>query len=467
VDPLAAVAALALEALGPALVGQRLIRAMSAERRAERRPRWVVRLVAAAAPDRVALAVPRAGQRGIPAMWAERRAGRRPRQEVHRAAQRAERVLRREVRPAVQRVAERVLRREVRRALRQAERKPRQEARQVAAAAPDRVALAAAPAGRPRIPATPAVQPAERKPPREDPARRVARTAQHTSVAALGSSKSRVKAGADYCGGWRGSRTLEQELAAKAKLHVTAGNYALPDGNGTYSFALPVCFEFPSGAVAPSFAGPGQITLKQSTHAPEVYYRDDFKQPLVSSTASSWSFLGYLSFTSTVGVQPAPWVLDGTGLFANNTFQQLDLCTSDDCLDSVNDIWFDSCNPETYSLNRSTVTFDGGQVILEVRIATLPGGISESPVFVLASGTLDLVTFEQRDYWKLVYAASHHQFSRSFAVLFDSPINGACGIKVTALDPYNGTQLPQVNTIHCDLSNIAERSVRAAVTERP
>ena len=276
-----------------------------------------------------------------------------------------------------------------------------------------------------------------------------------------------VKAGADYCGGWREGRTLEQDLAAKAKLYVAAGTYALPDATGSYSFALPVCFEFPSGVTAPSFAGPGQITQTQSTYAPVVYYRDSIKQPLASNTSTSWSFQSYLSFTSTVGVQPEPLVFDGTGLIANDTFQDLSLCTSDSCAGTVNDIWFDSCNPETYTLNRSTVTFDGGQVVFDVRIAALPGGISESPVFVVASGTLDSVAFEQRDYFKLAYSASHHQFLRSFAVLFDSPIIGACGVKVTTLDPYNGSQLPQAYTIRCDLSNIAQRTVTAAVTERP
>jgi hypothetical protein len=278
-----------------------------------------------------------------------------------------------------------------------------------------------------------------------------------------------VKAGADYCGGWSEARTLEQELAAKAKLHIVAGTYPLPDASGSYAFALPVCFEFPGGTTAPSFAGPGQITLTQSTLAPQVRYTDLIRQPFNTLPSTNWTFQASLSLNSTVGVQPEPLVFDGSGLVApfgsNSTVQVLQLCASDICARGVADLWFDSCNPETYRLNRSTVTFAGGQVIFDVRIEALPGGISESPMFILASGTLDSVAFEQRDYWSLVYSATHHQFTRSFAVLFESPINGACGLKVTKLDPYNGSQLPQLYTIHCDLSNIAERSVTAAVTQ--
>ena len=168
-----------------------------------------------------------------------------------------------------------------------------------------------------------------------------------------------------------------------------------------------------------------------------------------------------------VGAQPAPLVLDGTGLCTASTSQFLGLCSDGSCTGTVAGVRFESCNPTTYALNRSTVTFDGGQVVFKVRIQSLPGGISESPMFVSATGTLDSVAFAQTNYWKLVYSASHHQFSRSFAVLFDSPINGACGIKVTSVDPYNGSQLPQAYTIGCDLSNLAARSVSAAVTARP
>ncbi len=276
-----------------------------------------------------------------------------------------------------------------------------------------------------------------------------------------------VHAGADYCGGWREGRTLEEELAAKAKIHVAQGTYPLPDSAGTYPFALPACFEFPGGATAPRFAGAGEITYRASTLDTDVYHDQDFHQPL----DSGWFLLGSSSYTSTVGSEPEPLVFDGSGLVgefvSGSTTHWLQLCTSNPCANTLDELRFDSCNPERYALNHSTVTFEGGQVELNVRIAALPGGISESPVFVAASGTLDSVQFEQTDYYKLVYSASHHQYLRSFAVLFDEPIDGACGVKVVDLDPYSGGELPLFYTIECDLSNRAERSVTSAVTERP
>jgi hypothetical protein len=83
-----------------------------------------------------------------------------------------------------------------------------------------------------------------------------------------------------------------------------------------------------------------------------------------------------------------------------------------------------------------------------------------------ARGTLDGTAFTQNDYWKLVYSAPHHHFTRNFAVLFDAPINGACGLKVLDIDAYDRA-LPTVYTIQCDLSNIATRSVSAATSQLP
>jgi hypothetical protein len=181
--------------------------------------------------------------------------------------------------------------------------------------------------------------------------------------------------------------------------------------------------------------------------------------------------MGSSSYVSAVGVEPEPLVFDGGGLVGefveNSTTHWLELCTSNPCANTLDEIRFDSCNPERYYLDRSTVTFEGGQVEFDVRFAPLPGGNSESPVFVTASGTLDSVEFEQTDYYKLVYAATQNQALRSFAVLFDEPIDGACGLKVIDLDSLNGPELPRFYTIECDLSNLAERSVTSAVTELP
>jgi len=63
-----------------------------------------------------------------------------------------------------------------------------------------------------------------------------------------------------------------------------------------------------------------------------------------------------------------------------------------------------------------------------------------------------------------VYRPDHHHFTRKFAVLFDTPIAGARGLKA---EPVGDTQAITVHTINCNLSNRAARAVTASTTENP
>lgn len=67
------------------------------------------------------------------------------------------------------------------------------------------------------------------------------------------------------------------------------------------------------------------------------------------------------------------------------------------------------------------------------------------------------------DYYKLVYSAVHHHFLRRFAVIFDSPIGNACGLKVLDFDAYESTATAY--TIACDLTTIEERAVSEALLD--
>jgi hypothetical protein len=71
-------------------------------------------------------------------------------------------------------------------------------------------------------------------------------------------------------------------------------------------------------------------------------------------------------------------------------------------------------------------------------------------------------TANQRDYWKLVYNPAHHHFVRNFAVLFDSPIDGACGIQVTGLEPFDDTGTPNAAAqVDCSLNEGAAIGIEA------
>ena len=278
-----------------------------------------------------------------------------------------------------------------------------------------------------------------------------------------------VTDGAEYCGHFSEARNLEQEYATKAKIRIAAGSYPLAAEDGTYDFALPVCFERgPGGVGGPSFAGAGQVETiyTLNTYNGYVSYSHVFTQPLSFPETDTWTFQGHISYWDMQGSPVEPVLAGGPldhydedmGDAAN-----LLLCKSPDC-DQWDDVSFDACHPD-YPLQAHSVTFEGGQISLDVRIT---GGVGTSAMlsaFTRASGTLDGTAFTQTDYFKLVYSADHHHFIRNFAVLFDEPIGGACGLKV--LDFVWSLPEPEVYTIDCDLSNLAPRSVTDASLELP
>ena len=287
-----------------------------------------------------------------------------------------------------------------------------------------------------------------------------------------------VTAGAEYCGHFREIRapSLEQEYAAKAKLTIAPGTYRLPNTAGTYDFALPICFERLPGLPVPTFAGAGRVqTIPQnSTVDTRKAVGQRVTQPLASAGSGSWSFSMALSYWSYAGPAQPP-VLDGnildhpaTGKPGDQSPGYLDtieLCDGPACDDQWEDVVFEACNPD-YPLQRHTVTLDGGQIVLDMRITGEVGGSVMTAAFARATGALHGTAFTQTDYWKLIYSADHHHFGRNFAVLFDAPIGEACGLKVVNFSR-SATPLPDVYTIKCDLSSISALTVTSAVIESP
>jgi len=276
-----------------------------------------------------------------------------------------------------------------------------------------------------------------------------------------------VTDGAEYCGAFDEMRNLDQEYAVKAKIRIAPGTYPLADTAGTYPFALPVCFEGKPGTVMPSFAGAGEVEVLWSDNPLISYasYSHVFDQPLSAADTGTWSFQGHTSYWETADPpRPLPHPLDGTPLNAwgdTGHATELWLCEGVDC-DQWDDVRFEACDAD-YPRQLNVVTFEGGEVTFELGITGGVGTEEMLSVFPRASGTLDGTPFSQTDYFKLVYSADHHHFVRNFAVLFDQPIGGACGLKVLEFignDP--GSTLPRASTIDCELTDLEERTVTDA-----
>ncbi len=253
-----------------------------------------------------------------------------------------------------------------------------------------------------------------------------------------------TESGSELCAMSQEGRSLEEDYAAKTKLFIPAGTYRLPESSGTHPFALPVCFERGPGVPGPVFAGAGTDQAQTTSLYGTDFYTHRIAQPLSAEAGGPWSFEMRIEYVVDEGNEPVPVMLDGAGTSSIATWTMG--LTGDEL-----ECGFDACVPSSYDEEILTVTFDGGQLVLTSRI-----GMNRVPgMFVGASGTLDGTDFSQEDFWKLVYAPGHHHMVNDYAVLFPTPINGACGLKALQVGDPAGT----LSTIDCELTDLEERTV--------
>ncbi len=271
--------------------------------------------------------------------------------------------------------------------------------------------------------------------------------------------------GALYCASFSEHRSLEEEPAFKALLRVVPGSYPLPWALGIATLALPVCFQMNDGQDPPLLDGAGNVHTSSSQFGPTTYFSHLLEQPLETAGGDTWWLSGVIRMESEVVTEPPPPLqLDGSGGAPyGGPGAEFSLCP-DDPQSCSGGRRFLSCNPTSYRLQQHTVVFAGGEVILDVRMGESMAA-TEPAAFVRAAGSLDGQSFEQEDYWKLIYNPTHHHFSRDFAVLFDSPIGDACGLRATEVDPWGDQPPTRVHTINCKLGEIEERSVTSDTFE--
>jgi hypothetical protein len=265
----------------------------------------------------------------------------------------------------------------------------------------------------------------------------------------------RVSPEAIYCGTFDEMRTLEQELSMKGRARVIPGDYPVPSVNGEYPFLLPVCFELLEPGSQPVLDGVGTISANHSEYVEYTAYRLNIRQPMRTAAGVPWNLELSLSGSLPAGESIITDV-NGAYLDPYAFWVNFNLCQNE-CwaLDAYRfaSCHFDGANPQTVK-----VTFQGGWVDLHQMMGDSAAS-TEPAIFLWAEGQLDTASFEQHDYYKLIYNPQHHHFSRDFAVLFDSSISGACGIKVLYADPWGDDPPTRLTTIDCDLSDIEERIV--------
>jgi hypothetical protein len=264
-----------------------------------------------------------------------------------------------------------------------------------------------------------------------------------------------------YCATFNESRTLKEELAKKALLRVTPGSYRLPAGDQE-GLALPVCIAFGED-LAGVPAIPRSTSHQASSSGGQTYHRYGFvsEQP---DPARRLAIDLYLTLPD--GESPG-FVLNGD---APDIFGPTEPISSFLLFDSLDesaflDRGFDSCTHESSRLNHHEITLGDGRIELDVRIGQSSAS-TEPAAFVRASGTFRGVSFEQGDYFKLIYRPEHHHFARDFAVLFDEPIDGACGIQILTFSADPEGAAPTAATVDCALDPIDALTVQSFTLTR-
>ncbi len=257
-----------------------------------------------------------------------------------------------------------------------------------------------------------------------------------------------------YCATFDEGRTLKEELTKKALLRVTPGSYRLPAAQRE-GLSLPVCVAFGEAGIGVP-ATPKSVSHEANGSGGTTYHRYGFVSELPDPARR---LTIDLQMSLPDGEAPG-FVLNGDApdLFGPTEPLSVFALYESVAEDAFWDRRFDSCTHESSRLNHHEIAFDGGELALDVRIGQSYAS-TEPAAFVFASGHLRGVDFEQSNYFKLVYRPAHHHFERDFAVLFDEPIDGACGLRILTFpaDPQGAP--PAVATMDCALDPIDELAV--------
>jgi hypothetical protein len=262
----------------------------------------------------------------------------------------------------------------------------------------------------------------------------------------------RVGEDALYCGTFDETRTLSEDLDAKALLRFVAGTYALPLADLDVSTTLPVCAQLVPDEVGLTPAGPGALAMRPDVGG-SGRYRYALTQPL-DGPPGPHELVVWLEGPSEAladGVDVQGVHLGSATDPTRSFFAQL--CEGT-CADFADGVRFDSCTFFGVPHESHRVTFDGGEVTFDLRIGQAP--LATQPgIFLGGVGELDGAPFDVRDYWSMAYALEHHHTSRDF--LLRGP--GPCGLVARHLDPWGDAPAPSVQLVDCDGTVVEERDV--------
>ncbi|MEM7230647.1 MAG: PEP/pyruvate-binding domain-containing protein [Planctomycetota bacterium] len=249
-----------------------------------------------------------------------------------------------------------------------------------------------------------------------------------------------IPANTVLCGVFADGRFPREELELKSQLRLREGSLALPTATDSFPGELVEEFRFGGAESAAEAEGPGRFELTFRTRNDgSVRYTFRFLQTFRSAQGESLALEIELPYFETQDGKPSPGeqVLDEEAIVRRTRA----IAIPNDELNRL--VLLSDCEYETIPLwDVRAELADGTSLRLEERFEIPTGGSGPAAV-VGATVTIGGEERQVDDYWKLVYAAEHHNVQVKYWVVLDPPITlGGVG-EVHAIDLREPQTLPQ------------------------
>ncbi|HQH70985.1 MAG TPA: hypothetical protein PK360_02790 [bacterium] len=225
-------------------------------------------------------------------------------------------------------------------------------------------------------------------------------------------------------------REIREEYELLSLVRFKSGDHAVPAVAGeTFASDLIERFEFgPRQTVAEPLRA-GAFHGETTPWDPNALILK-FEQPFKALEKTiTLKFELYLIIQSDETLQQDLFVIDDeyldSNLFLEGTVQQGDV---------TQNLRFGSVGYESFPLWRIDVQLEDGQNLKLYQRFQVPMAGSGPAQLVYAEGAIQEGSFQQSNYWRLVYSAGHHNWDEKFWVLFDEPMGGAYGVAVITVE---------------------------------
>lgn len=209
-----------------------------------------------------------------------------------------------------------------------------------------------------------------------------------------------------------------------------SGDHIIPAATGeTFPSDLIARFEFGPRRTVAEPQGPGEFRTETTPWDPNALilkFEQSFKALEKTITLK---FELYLIIQSDGTLKQDFFVIDDeyldTNYFLEGLVQQGEI---------TQNLRFGSVGYESLPLWRIDVQLEGGEYLKLYERYQVPMAGSGPAKLVYAEGEIQEGSFQQSNYWRLVYSAGHHNWDEKFWVLFDQPMGGAYGVAVITVE---------------------------------